>query len=120
MESFENRLKKVRKICAIFSIAVAVLIIGFTFFKVGLLNYVVNNGVDYLIEQNQLQNGDPISGIIGVGGVVVGGIGVVFFWLKAIFLVLLIDGLIWIGFLIYYLTNKEKLKKNPEIDVKIE
>ena len=120
MGDLSERLRKVRRACTIASIVVCIVVVVFTLFKVGLVGHVVNSGVEYLVNQKEIGSNDSASGIIGIAGAFLGGLGAIVFWFKAFIEIVLVDGLIWIGYLIYYLVNKEKAKKNTEIDVKIE
>ena len=115
MDDFNKKLKKVRTGCIIASVIVAILVLGVAIIKVGLVNSFANSGMEYFSEKMGTGDNSAYYGLFGVGTAIIGTIGIMFFWLKGLIVLFITEGLIWLGYLIYYLTNRKKETKENVI-----
>ena len=114
-EKIKALIKKVRKWCVIATVIVIVAMIIYTGVKLYLVTNAASSGMNAISRSNEVSDpegaGKVFNGFLGLFVAAFSGIAIVGIIIIGIIKIIAVVGLIWIGFLIFYLVQRSKLKK---------
>ena len=116
-EKIKALIKKVRKWCVIATIIVIVLLVAYTGLKIYLLTNAASSGMGAItsnVASDPEGAGQVLNGFLGLFVTTVSGVAVIALLAIGIVKIIAVVGLIWIGFLIFYLVQRNSLKKLKE------
>lgn len=113
IDSIKALIKKVRKWCIIASIIIFILGIGLTVFKVYFISSSASSGISEINNQPSDPEGAGMvfNTFLGIGVAGLAGIAVVGFIVIGLIKVFAGIAIVWMGFLIFYLVQRSKIKK---------